>query len=104
VNIPLYRVTQGLIDKLQESHTGLTRKQTLALLVEKLTSKLNENNTLGIRNKEQVDELREWASKGYCESNCPGLGYENGIIDTLDWLEYESHPSLQFDSTDEPTA
>lgn len=38
--------------------------------------------------QESIDALIQWAMEGQEEgSHYPGMSYEQGIMDTLDWLE-----------------
>lgn len=40
-----------------------------------------------VRSEEEIARLENWAAKGFDEgSHCPGMSYEQGIMDTLSWL------------------
>jgi hypothetical protein len=40
-----------------------------------------------VRSREQIEELENWAVEGQGKgTRYPGMSYEDGIVDTLNWL------------------
>ena len=38
------------------------------------------------RNEKEIDSLESWAGEALSSSHYPGMTYEEGVMDTLNWI------------------